>query len=197
MERKSATGTKTLQLHLPTAHLLADQILTTPECIILWGHNPSTGWLAHATGVARAKSRGAKLVVIDPRCAGLSNKADQWLRVRPGSDGALALGIAGQMIKNDWFDLEFVKNRTNGSFLVRNDNGRFLRAEDLHREGNAHSYIAWDEVTSGPAICDPGHNDYFTVTNHAALSGTFKIMTTQGEVECQPAFAFIPLCASR
>jgi anaerobic selenocysteine-containing dehydrogenase len=164
-------------------------------CIILWGHNPSTSWLVHAAGVARAKSRGAKLVTIDPRCAGLSNKADQWLRVRPGTDGALALGIAGQMIKNGWFDREFVTNRTNGSFLVRNDNGRILRARDLDPDGNSQSCIAWDEATSAPVICDPGQGDYFTVTNQAALFGTFKIMTTQGEVECQPAFAlYAALC---
>jgi anaerobic selenocysteine-containing dehydrogenase len=149
----------------------------------------------HAAAVADAKSRGAKLVVIDPRCAGLANKADQWLRVRPGTDGALALGIAGLMIKNGWFDREFVTNRTNGSFLVRNDTGRFLSAEDLDPEGKSQSYIAWDEATSAPVICDPGQDDYFAVTNHAAISGTFKIMTTQGEVECQPAFAlYAALC---
>jgi anaerobic selenocysteine-containing dehydrogenase len=36
--------------------------------------------------------------VVDPRRAGLAAKADQWLRVRPESDGALALGLAGVMI---------------------------------------------------------------------------------------------------
>ena len=61
-------------------------------CIVLWGHNPSTTWLAYASRVAEAKARGAKLIVVDPRRAGLAVKADVWLRVRPGSDGALALG---------------------------------------------------------------------------------------------------------
>jgi anaerobic selenocysteine-containing dehydrogenase len=164
-------------------------------CIILWGHNPATSWLAHAAGVADAKSRGAKLVVIDPRSAGLANKADQWLRVRPGTDGALALGIAGQMIKNGWFDREFITNRTNGSFLVRDDNGRFLRAQDLEPDGSSRSFIAWDEAAAAPVICDPGRDDYFAVTNNAALSGTFKFMTSQGEVECRPVFAlYAALC---
>ena len=62
------------------------------DCIMLWGHNPSTTWLAYASRVAEAKARGAKLIVVDPRRAGLAVKADAWLRVRPGSDGALALG---------------------------------------------------------------------------------------------------------
>ncbi len=165
------------------------------KCIILWGHNPSTSWLVHAAGVANAKSRGAKLVVVDPRCAGLANKADQWLRVRPGTDGALALAIAGQMIANGWYDREFIANRTNGSFLVRNDNGRFLRPEDIDPEDTSQSYVAWDEATSGPVICDPGRDDYFAVTSNAALFGTFGIKTPQGDVECQPAFAlYAALC---
>jgi anaerobic selenocysteine-containing dehydrogenase len=164
-------------------------------CIVLWGHNPSTSWLAHAAAVADAKARGARLVVVDPRRAGLASKADQWLRVRPGTDGALALGIAGQMIKNGWFDRRFVRDWTNGVFLVRNDTGRFLRAGDLDPESNSHSPIAWDEATSAPIICDPGRDDYFATTNHAALSGAFKIMTPEGEVESQPAFAlYAALC---
>ncbi|MFP6728855.1 MAG: molybdopterin-dependent oxidoreductase, partial [Alphaproteobacteria bacterium] len=56
-------------------------------CILLWGHNTSMTWLAHASRVADAKARGAKLIVVDPRRVGLATKADQWLRVRPGSDG--------------------------------------------------------------------------------------------------------------
>ncbi|MBT4709984.1 MAG: molybdopterin-dependent oxidoreductase [Alphaproteobacteria bacterium] len=164
-------------------------------CIILWGHNPSTSWLVHAAGAAQAKSRGAKLVVVDPRCAGLANKADQWLRVRPGTDGALALGIAGQMIENGWFDKKFVANWTNGSFLVRIDTGRMLRADDIGAEGRPQSFVAWDEATSAPVICDPRQDDYFAVSNRAALAGTFKIMTKQGEVECQPAFGrYAALC---
>ena len=40
-----------------------------------------------------------KLIVVDPRRVGLASKADVWLRVRPGSDGALALGLANLMIR--------------------------------------------------------------------------------------------------
>ncbi len=79
-------------------------------CVLLWGHNTSMTWIAHATRVAEAQARGAKLVVVDPRRVGLAAKADQWLRVRPGSDGALALGIAGVMIEEGWFDRVFIRD---------------------------------------------------------------------------------------
>ena len=54
-------------------------------CAVLWGHNASSTWLPHATRVAVAKARGAKLVVVDPRRVGFAAKADQWLRVRPAA----------------------------------------------------------------------------------------------------------------
>ena len=38
--------------------------------------------------------RGARLVVVDPRRVGLAARADEWLRVRPGTDAALALSLA-------------------------------------------------------------------------------------------------------
>ena len=69
---------------------------------LLWGHNPSTSLLAAATKVADARARGAKLIVIDPRRIGFGVKADCWLRVRPGTDAAIALAIAGIMIDQGW-----------------------------------------------------------------------------------------------
>jgi anaerobic selenocysteine-containing dehydrogenase len=92
-------------------------------CILLWGFNPSTSWLAAAGAIVEARARGAKLIVVDPRRIGLAVKADHWLPVRPGTDGALALSIAGVMIEHGWFDDDFMRDWTNGPFLVRDDDG--------------------------------------------------------------------------
>src|SRR2546427_8983143 len=62
-------------------------------CIVVWGSNPNGNFLTLATDIAAAKARGAGLLVVDPRRVGLANKADVWLQVRPGTDGALALGL--------------------------------------------------------------------------------------------------------
>ena len=72
-----------------------------------------------------------KLIVIDPRHVGLANKADVWLRVRPGTDGALALGLANLMIERGWYDRDFMRDWSNGPLLVRADTGRLLRESDL------------------------------------------------------------------
>jgi anaerobic selenocysteine-containing dehydrogenase len=68
-------------------------------CLILWGYNPSMSRLTHATAIIEALKRGMRLIAIDPRHVGLASKADMWLRVRPGTDGALALGLANLMIE--------------------------------------------------------------------------------------------------
>lgn len=92
--------------------------LENAGCILYWGYNPSVARLAHATSTVAAVGRGAKLVVVDPRKAGLASRADHWLRVRPGTDAALALSLAHVMIENGWYDEEFVHNWTNAEDVV-------------------------------------------------------------------------------
>jgi anaerobic selenocysteine-containing dehydrogenase len=57
--------------------------LENAGCILFWGYNPSVARLAHATSTVAAVARGAKLIVVDPRKAGLAAKADHWLRDAP------------------------------------------------------------------------------------------------------------------
>ena len=86
------------------------------------------------------------MIVVDPREVGLANRADLWLRPRPGSDGALALGIAQAMLEHGWFDREFIGRWTNGPLLVRADSGRLLRAGDLLPDGDRATFVAWNET---------------------------------------------------
>src|SRR4029079_6603144 len=123
-------------------------------CLTLWGYNPSVSRLTHATATVEALKRGMKLIVIDPRQAGLANKADQWLRVRPGTDGALALGLANVMIEHGWYDHAFIRDWSNGPLLVRSDTGRLLRESDLAPGGDAKRYLAWNAQSNRLAVYD-------------------------------------------
>src|SRR5205823_438075 len=120
-------------------------------CILLWGHNPANTWLTHARLVVEGRRQGARLVVVDPRRAGLARQADEWVRVRPGTDGALALGLAGIMIDRGWYDHDFVRDWTTAPFLVREDNGRFLRPADIE-SGALEGRVAWDAAASCPVV---------------------------------------------
>ena len=169
--------------------------LERTDCFILWGHNPSTTWLAHATRIADAKARGAKLVVVDPRSAGFANKADQWLRVRPGSDGALALGLAGVMIAEGLFDREFVTRWTNGPFLVRDDTGRFLTGADLADDGDPAERIAWSTGEGAPLRYNTDRGTYEREDADLALEGRYEIAGPRGAIACRPAFdLYAELC---
>lgn len=81
-----------------------------PGVTVVWGNNPVVANSDGAYGhwVTDVMQRGSKLLVVDPRLTWLSSHADLWLRVRPGSDGALALGLARVLIKDDLYDHEFV-----------------------------------------------------------------------------------------
>jgi anaerobic selenocysteine-containing dehydrogenase len=162
--------------------------LDAAGCIVLWGYNPSTSRLVHATGVAAALRRGARLVVVDPRRAGLATKAHSWLRVRPGTDAALALSLTSVMIDRGWYDEDFVRSWTNAPLLVREDDGRLLRSADLRLDGDPTSYVAWDEDAGAPARYDPARGRFEVDDARLALSGVREIPTAGGPVACRPVF---------
>ena len=161
-------------------------------CILFWGYNPLVSRLAHATATRAALRRGAKLVVVDPRQAGLATKADPWLRVRPGTDAALALSISNVMIERGWYDDPFVRRWTNGPLLVRTDTGRLLRASDVASGGDPGHHVAWDEVAGQPVVVDPAVRGS-DVDDHGrlALTGSVEVATVDGIVACQPAFDLV------
>jgi anaerobic selenocysteine-containing dehydrogenase len=64
--------------------------------------------------IIRAADKGAKLIVVDPTGNKLTRRADLWLRVRPGSDLALALGMINVIVNEKLYDQAFVKNWTFG-----------------------------------------------------------------------------------
>jgi anaerobic selenocysteine-containing dehydrogenase len=160
-------------------------------CILFWGYNPNLARLAHAVSTAEALQRGARMIVVDPRRAGPANKADAWLRVRPGTDGALALGIAHVMIERGWYDRDFVRDWTNGPLLVRADDGRLLTERDLSGEDSAPRYLAWSESEDGPVPYRPEAGTFGDGDVEPALFGAFPVETAEGTVLCRPAFALV------
>jgi anaerobic selenocysteine-containing dehydrogenase len=156
-------------------------------CILYWGYNPAVARLVHATGTVAALKRGARLIVVDPRRAGLAHRADHWLRVRPGTDGALALALTDVLIRRGWYDRDFVSRWTNGPLLVRSDNGRFLRERDLTPSGDANKYVAWADADRAPVVYDPKLGSYESASP-LALFGEVEVATANGPVTCRPAF---------
>jgi anaerobic selenocysteine-containing dehydrogenase len=82
--------------------------------IIIWGANPAWCSMHTMKYIYQAREKGAKVVVIDPLLTQTAAKADLYLRVRPGSDGALALGMARHLVDKGLVDLDFVNNYSHG-----------------------------------------------------------------------------------
>jgi cysteine desulfurase NifS len=86
------------------------------ELIVIWGKNPA----AHCPPydfikIQEAHKRGARIVVIDPRKTTMAQYANaEWIPIRPGTDGALALGMCNVLIEEELYDEEFVKDWTVG-----------------------------------------------------------------------------------
>jgi anaerobic selenocysteine-containing dehydrogenase len=124
-------------------------------CVLLWGHNPKAAWLARAVKLVAAQKRGAAVIVVDPRRAGPATRADCWLRVRPGADAALALGLAAELIRIGGHDEEFVRAWTNAPLLVGED-GLLLRSGGSERAGE---YVGLDAGAGRPRPVAPGEHD--------------------------------------
>jgi anaerobic selenocysteine-containing dehydrogenase len=172
--------------------------LPNSSCVVVWGQNPTMTWIAHGSRIAEARARGAKLIVVDPRRAGLATKADQWLRLRPGTDGALALGLANLLIKDGHFDRDFVRRWTNAPFLIREDTGRLLIGADLGNadssgSGDAQLNVAWDRRREQPIYYDRKERTHHGSIEDAALMGRFNV---QG-ISCRPVLdLYAEICAA-
>jgi anaerobic selenocysteine-containing dehydrogenase len=84
------------------------------ELIILWGTNLVTTGVHAIPYILEAKKRGAKVIVIDPRITRTSRLADWHIQPRPGTDGALALGMMKLIVDAGKHDLAFLQEQTHG-----------------------------------------------------------------------------------
>jgi anaerobic selenocysteine-containing dehydrogenase len=81
---------------------------------VLWGHNPEQSDFPLNLAIQENLAKGSKLVVIDPKRIPLAKKADMYLPIRPGTDGALALALMHVIIKENLYDKDFVGKWTSG-----------------------------------------------------------------------------------
>jgi len=106
-----------------------------PKCVMVWGSNVVITNPDEYTGenLSRVLSEGAKLIVVDPRLTYLAGRADIWLQIRPGTDTALALGMANVIINEDLYDKEFVSNYIYGrdKFVERVQEYTLDRVEEI------------------------------------------------------------------
>jgi len=159
-----------------------------PKCIVIWGYNIPNTCPDNIFGhwFIDLMKRGADTICIDPRLTWFSSRAKHWLRLRPGTDGALAMGFLNTIIHEDLFDHKFVEKWTNAPFLVRSDTGKLLRESDLRKDGSPANFIAWDLKDKKEVVWDSGKASYASGSPKPALRGKRAIkLADDTRVECK------------
>jgi len=98
--------------------------------------------------LSKFKRSGGRFISINPVRTGYSAIADEWIPIKPGTDGALLLALCRELIERDLYDREFVAEYTNGGHLINLD--------AAHRD-------------FGLAACDPAHPEPGTYRPHNQL----------------------------
>jgi len=159
--------------------------------LVIWGHNPHTSVRCNVRDINKAKSRGAKLAVIDPRYTQVAKEADLWLQIRPGTDGALLLGLIHRLIKEGTYDDTFVKEWTNAPFLVRTDTGDLLTIQDIAMLPPEPGYLVWDKTKKEAVACPAKHTVRERVGD-PALFGSFRVALSDGKMaEAKPVLELL------
>jgi anaerobic selenocysteine-containing dehydrogenase len=136
------------------------------KCMLIWGHNPANTFNAFNQQINSALKKKAKLIVIDPRRTKVAAKADAWLQVKPGTDGALALGMIHVMLEHNLYNTDFVNNWTNAPLLLRCDTGNLLQASAFDpsinddntfavispKTGQAENYVPGAKIDFSPKL---------------------------------------------
>ncbi len=144
---------------------LADFAHTKYALVFGWNLLAATKW-AHLPGIwNEGRANGAKMVYVDPFYNQTAAKADEWIPIRPGTDGAFALALGHEIVRNGWQDQEFIRDYTLGFDkyveLVKDKTPEWAEtitsvpADTIRR-------IAKELATTKPALVDtwsgPGHH---------------------------------------
>ncbi|MEM9435217.1 MAG: molybdopterin oxidoreductase family protein [Pseudomonadota bacterium] len=103
-------------------------------------------------GLGKLKSRGAKVIGVNPVRSGYNAVADEWVGITPGTDGLFILALVHELMKAGKIDLDYLANLTNAPVLVNGDPksedyGLLLRDKD-------NKFVVIDRVTGKPAAYD-------------------------------------------
>jgi DMSO reductase family type II enzyme molybdopterin subunit len=111
---------------------------------LIWHSNPVYTTIPNYHFGPETRYQGCEVIHFAPDCGPSHMHADYFFPVRPGTDGALALGMCQTVIEEELFDREFVLTQTDLPLLVRLDTRCFLRQSDLQEDGSDEHFYAWD-----------------------------------------------------
>jgi anaerobic selenocysteine-containing dehydrogenase len=157
----STAGAVGCDVTLGTRAVIDPEDAVHARYIVNWGSNTSVTNTHFWRIEHEARKRGARIVTIDPYRSPTAAKSDWWLPVRPGTDGALALGVMHVIFREGWQDDDYLNNHCVGAGPLRD---RVMREYPVSRvsqitglseaeiERFAKEYARSRELFSGPAL---------------------------------------------
>lgn len=169
-------------------------------------HPISMKWIEKAR-----ETRGAKLIVIDPRFTRTAAKADVYVPIRPGTNIAYLGGLINYILENDLYHKEYVENYTNASSLIDasfgfdEEEGVFSGiADDPVRSAKKYDRTSWQyqkdidgNILKDPTLEDPycvmqlmkKHYSAYTIDNVSKTTGadpdilreSYKLYSSTGQ----------------
>jgi anaerobic selenocysteine-containing dehydrogenase len=139
--------------------------------------------------ISKFKRNGGKFISINPVRTGYSAIADEWVPIRPGTDGALLLALIHEIIKQGLYDRDFLIQYSNAAQLVNQDEagseyGMFLRTEVPEQEGcfDPQNKLWWDRNANKPIVthtegADPRLLGEFTLDDGTRVKPAFQLLT--------------------
>ncbi|WP_226021241.1 molybdopterin-containing oxidoreductase family protein [Halomicrobium salinisoli] len=143
---------------LPPGHVMTTGYQTSDADASAWrkadytiiqGKNLIHNKLADNHWFQETRERGGEIVGVYPDYSPTVQKCDRWLPIRPGSDPALPLGMAHVIIDEELYDEEFVRGYTSLPLLIREDDGKYLRAHEVFEDA---------EPPEDGVETEPGHH---------------------------------------
>jgi len=154
--------------------------------------------------ISKFKRAGGRFISINPVRSGYSAIADEWIPVKPGTDGALLMALLHELIRSDRIDHESLRRHTNAPQLVVLDDGERdgLFAFDPGRGApgdgrHPHNKLVWD-VPSGRALpaypegiaegCVPALEGHYTLADGTRVAPAFQLLRDR-VAACTPEWA--------
>jgi anaerobic selenocysteine-containing dehydrogenase len=149
------------------------------RCILLVGTNMAVSAGGQWQDILQARKNGATLIVVDPRRSESAQQADLWLQIRPGTDGALALGMLHVIINEGLYDQDFVNNYCLGFEKLQEHIQQYSPetvAEITWLAPEQIKKVARMFATTKPA-CYRGNNGVSQHSNSTQSARAFSILT--------------------
>ncbi|SDG99037.1 molybdopterin-dependent oxidoreductase [Desulfosporosinus hippei] len=161
--------------------------------VMVFGSNILATRIPDAHFLLEARNKGAKIMVFDPNFSPTAAKADEWFSIKPSSDAAVALGLARVLIEETLYDSDFIKTFTDLPLLVRVDNGKRLKADevkDLTKPSDIPAYREAYVAYNGQFMAV--HPEKLDLPSDVVIEGEVDVTLKTGEtVKVKPAFQLL------